>query len=57
MDKVSMSYFFSSQDIKQNVLLSFYLDSWWHLNFKIFLRTTSKAMADREKEGKKKKKN
>ena len=27
MGKVSMLYLFSSQDIKQNVLLSFYLDS------------------------------
>ena len=26
MEKVSMSYFFPSQDIKQNVLLSSYLD-------------------------------
>ena len=29
MDKVSMSYLFPSQDIKQNVLLSSYLDNWW----------------------------
>ena len=29
MNKVSMSYFFPSQDIKQNVLLSSYLDNWW----------------------------
>ena len=29
MDKVSMSYFFPSQDIKQNVWLSSYLDNWW----------------------------
>ena len=27
MDKVSMSYLFPSQDIKQNMLLSSYLDS------------------------------
>ena len=27
MEKVSMSYFFPSQDIKQNVLLSSYLDN------------------------------
>ena len=30
MDKVSVSYLFPSQDIKQNVLLSSYLDNWWH---------------------------
>ena len=42
-----------SQDIKHNVLLSSYSDSWWHHNFKIFLESTSNAMADREKkEGK-----
>ena len=29
MDKGSVSHLFLSQDIKQNVLLSFYLDSWW----------------------------
>ena len=29
MAKVSMSYLFF-QDIKQNVLLSSYLDGWWH---------------------------
>ena len=29
MDKVSISYRFPSQDIKQNVLKSSYLDSWW----------------------------
>ena len=41
--------FFPSQDIKQNVFLSSYLDSWWCLNFKIDLGSSSKAMADREK--------
>ena len=41
---------FLSQDVKQNVLLSFYLDRWWrHKLFKFFLRSTCKAMADREK--------
>ena len=36
------------------MLLSSYLDSWWRQNFKIFLESTSKAMADRrgKKEGK-----
>ena len=29
MDKVLIHTFFPSQDIKQNVLLSSYLDSWW----------------------------
>ena len=39
---------FLSQDIKQNVLSS-YLDRWWLTSFKVFLGSTSKAMADREK--------
>ena len=30
MDKCTMSYLFLSQDMKQNVSLSSYLDSWWH---------------------------
>ena len=29
MDKVSMSHLFPSWDIKQNVLLKSYLNSWW----------------------------
>ena len=29
MDKVLIHTFFPSQDIKQNALLSSYLDSWW----------------------------
>ena len=44
--------FFLSQDIKQNMLFSSYLDSWWpHKLFfiKIFLGSTSEAMADLEK--------
>ena len=49
MDQASMSHLYLSQDIKQNVLLSFYLESWWCLNFKIFLGSSSKAMANREK--------
>ena len=48
---------FPSQDITQNVLLSSYLDSWWRLNVKIFLWSTSKAMADKkEKRGRQNKK-
>ena len=39
--------FFPSQDIKQNVLFSSYLDNWWIMNFKIYLRSSSKAMTDR----------
>ena len=39
---------FLSQDIKQNVFLSFYLDS-DIINFEISLGSTSKAMADSEK--------
>ena len=41
--------FFPSQDMKQNVLLSFYLDIDDVINFKIYLRSSPKAMADREK--------
>ena len=37
--------FFPSQDIKPDVLLSSYLD----INFKIYLVSSSKAMADGEK--------
>ena len=40
---------FLSQDIKQNVLSSSYLDSWWRHKFEIFLGSTSTAMADRSK--------
>ena len=53
-----MSRLFLSQDIKRKVLLSSYLDSWDVINFKIFLKSTSKAMADRgTKRGKQKYKN
>ena len=41
--------FFTSQDIKQNVLLSSYLAVDDVTTFKIYLQTTSNAMADREK--------
>ena len=49
---------FLSQDIKQNVrLLGSYLDS-DVINFKIFIESTSQAMADREKKrGRRKYKN
>ena len=43
--------FFPSQVIKQNVLLSSYLDSDDVINFKIYLQSTSNAMTDREKKG------
>ena len=48
MDKVSTSYLISSQDIKQNLLLNSYLDNLWRdvINFKIYLGSFSKAMAD-----------
>ena len=53
MDIVSMSYLFPSQDIKQNVPLSFYLDNC--LCHKINLQSFSKAMVDRKekREGRK----
>ena len=41
--------FFPSQDIKQNVLLSSYLVIYDVINFKIYLWTTSKAMAEGKK--------
>ena len=34
MDNVSMSYLFPFQDIKQNELLSSYLDNWWRHKLK-----------------------
>ena len=40
--------FVPSQDIKQSVLLSSYLYS-YIINFKIYLRSTSKAMAEKER--------
>ena len=43
--------FFLSQDFKQNVLRSSYLDSWWHHNFNIYLGSSSKAMAAGRKSG------
>ena len=51
MDKVSMSHLKISQDIKENISSSSYLDSNDVINFKIFLGLTSKAMTDREKKG------
>ena len=47
--KLQCHTLFPSQDITQNVLLSSYLDHYDVLNLKIFLQSTSKAMADREK--------
>ena len=44
-----------SQDTKQNMLLSCYLDSWWRCKLKIFLGSTSKATADREKKNRRRK--
>ena len=45
--------FFHFKDIKQDVFLSSYLDSWWRVNLEIYLVSSSKAMAHREeKEGK-----
>ena len=47
MDKVQCHNFAPYRDVKQNVLLSSYLDSWDV--FKIYLESSSKAMADKEK--------
>ena len=47
LTKFQCHKFSPSHDIKQNVLLSSYLDNWWH-HLKIYLRWSSKAMADRE---------
>ena len=50
MDINGVSFICSpSQDIKQNVLLSSYLDNYDIINFKIYLGSPPKAMADREK--------
>ena len=49
MYRVSMSDLFPFQDIKKNVLLSSCLDV---IYVNIYLRSTSKAIADREKKGK-----
>ena len=46
MDKVSIHTFSPSVYIKQIVLLSSYLGSWWH---KLLRFIISKAMADEEK--------
>ena len=46
MYRVSMSDLFPFEDIKQNVLLSSCLDVKY---IKIYLQSTSKAIADREK--------
>ena len=35
MDEVSSHTLFPSQDIKQNMLLSFYLDSWWRHKLRV----------------------
>ena len=49
-------YIFFSRDIKHKVLLSFYLDSWWH--HKLILEPTDQTIADREKKtGRKRYKN
>ena len=46
LTKFQCHNFFPSPDIKQNVLLSSYLDTWCVINFEIYLGSTSKAMAD-----------
>ena len=62
IENISISYpFFPSQDIEQNVLLSSHLDKLFiylrQFNFKIYLRSSSKAIADSEKRGRPKYKN
>ena len=49
MTKFQCHTFFLSEDIKQNALLSSYLVI---INFKIYLPSSSKRMANREKEEK-----
>ena len=51
LTKFQYHTFFPFENIKQNVLLSSYLDNRDVINFKICLRSSSKAMADREKRG------
>ena len=47
MAKISLSYLFPSQDIKQNVLSSYSVDD--VRNFKIYLGSSSQVIAVREK--------
>ena len=49
MDKVSMSHLISFSRYQTKCIISSYLDNWWHINFKIVLGSTYKAMADEEK--------
>ena len=49
--KFQCNIFFPSQVIKQNVLLSLIWTVGDVINLKIYLRSTSKAMADRGKKG------
>ena len=49
MDKVSMSYLLSFLRYQTKCVLSSYLDSYGIINFEIYLRSMSKAMADRKK--------
>ena len=58
LDKVSMLYLFSFSRYQAKCVISSYLSSRWGVNFKIYLRTTIKAMADGEKKrGRRKYKN
>ena len=49
LTKFQRHNFFLSQDFKQNVLSSSYLDNWWRQKLEIYLRSSSKAMAAKEK--------
>ena len=58
MAKVSMSHLFPSQDIKQNRLLSSYLDKWWcHKILRFFLNHLLKQWLTGKKRGRWKYKN
>ena len=46
MPKFQWYTLFPSQDIKQDVLLSSYLDNWWH-----YLRSCPKAIFDKGERG------
>ena len=49
MDKVSMSYLFSFSRYQTKYVIKFLFAAFDDINFKIYLGSSSKAMADRDK--------
>ena len=56
MENVSMSHLTSFSRYQKNVLLSFYLDSWWRLDLRFFLDQPPKQWLTERKRGLKKQK-